>query len=249
MDEMEGIRKDLKMILYPAIDIYNGQCVRLKQGKFDEATIYFKDPLEAARQWVDQGAQWLHVVDLNGAREGKPGNIKVIESIMTSFNIPIQIGGGIRTQDIAEIYLTMGAGRVVIGSAAFEDPDLMQILCTKFEGRIALGLDAKEGKVAIHGWEETLEKEAIAVTQEFETQGLQHLIYTDISRDGMLTGPNFEGMKKMIEATSIPVIASGGISTLEDLYKLKEIGAEGAILGKSIYENKILLPEALKSVS
>lgn len=237
------------MILYPAIDIYNGQCVRLKQGKFDDATVYFKNPLDAAKQWVDQGAQWLHVVDLNGAREGKPGNIKVIESIMTSFNIPVQIGGGIRTQDIAEIYLTMGAGRVVIGSAAFEDPDLMQILCTKFDTRIALGLDAKDGKVAVHGWEDTLEKEAIAVAHEFESQGLQHLIYTDISRDGMLTGPNFDGMQKMISATMVPVIASGGISTVDDLIKLKELGAEGAILGKSIYEKKIDLSDALQKVS
>ncbi len=237
------------MILYPAIDIYNGQCVRLKQGKFDDATVYFKNPLDAAKQWVDQGAQWLHVVDLNGAREGKPGNIKVIESIMTSFNIPVQIGGGIRTQDIAEIYLTMGAGRVVIGSAAFEDPDIMQILCAKFDPRIALGLDAKDGKVAVHGWEDTLEKEAIAVAHEFESQGLQHLIYTDISRDGMLTGPNFDGMQKMISATMVPVIASGGISTVDDLIKLKELGAEGAILGKSIYEKKIDLQEALKKVS
>ncbi|QQR80011.1 MAG: 1-(5-phosphoribosyl)-5-[(5-phosphoribosylamino)methylideneamino]imidazole-4-carboxamide isomerase [Deltaproteobacteria bacterium] len=237
------------MILYPAIDIFNGQCVRLKQGKFDDATIYYKNPVDAAKKWVDQGAKWLHVVDLNGAREGKPANIKVIEEIMTSLNVPVQIGGGIRSQDIAEIYLTMGAGRVVIGSAAFEDPDLMQILCAKFEGRVALGLDAKDGKVAVHGWEDTLEKEAIAVAHEFESLGLQHLIYTDISRDGMMTGPNFDGMKKMIDATMVPVIASGGISTIEDLIKLKELGASGAILGKSIYEGKIDLKEALEKVS
>ncbi len=234
------------MILYPAIDIYNGKCVRLKQGRFEEATIYFDNPLDAAKKWADLGAEWLHVVDLNGAMDGKPVNLKAIESIMTSVDLPVQIGGGIRTQDTAEIFLTLGAGRIVLGSAALEDPDLVEILCVKYHERVALGIDAQGGKVAVHGWKDVSDKEAIEVAQHFEGIGLQHLIYTDIARDGMLTGPNFEALEKMISSVGIPVIASGGISKMEDLEKLKKIGAEGAILGRSLYENLINLKEAFK---
>lgn len=234
------------MILYPAIDIYNGKCVRLKQGRFEDATLYFDNPLDAAKKWADQGAEWLHVVDLNGAVDGKPMNLKAIESIMTSVTLPVQIGGGIRTQDTAEIFLTLGAGRIVLGSAALEDPDLVEILCVKYQERIALGIDARDGKVAVHGWKDISDKGAIELAQHFEGVGLQHLIYTDISRDGMLTGPNFEALEKMISAVGIPIIASGGISKIEDLQKLKEIGAEGAILGRSLYEGKIDLGEVLK---
>lgn len=234
------------MILYPAIDIYNGKCVRLSQGKFDQATVYFENPVDAARKWADSGAQWLHVVDLNGASEGKPVNLKQIEEIMTSVDLPVQIGGGIRNQDTAEIFLTMGAGRIVLGSVAIEDPDLVQILCVKDPDRVAIGLDAQDGKVAMHGWKDVSEKDVVQVAQEFEGMGIQHIIYTDISRDGMMTGPNFEAMEKMISSVGVPVIASGGISSLEDLKKLKELGAQGAILGRSLYENRIDLTEALK---
>lgn len=234
------------MILYPAIDIYDDKCVRLSQGKFDKTTVYFKNPVDAAKKWADLGAEWLHVVDLNGALQGKPVNLKSIEAIMTSVNLPVQIGGGIRDQDTAEIFLTMGAGRVVIGSAAVEDPDLVQILCVKHVDRIAVGLDARDGKIAVHGWKDVLEKDVIEMAQNFEGMGLQHIIYTDISRDGMLTGPNFEAMEKMIASVGVPIIASGGISSLEDLKTLKELGAQGAILGRSLYENKIDLKEALK---
>ncbi len=233
------------MILYPAVDIYDGKCVRLMQGKFDQATVYFDNPLDAAKKWVELGAQWLHVVDLNGALEGKPVNIKAIEEIMTTVNLPVQIGGGIRTEDIAEIFLTMGAGRIVLGSGAIEDPDLVQILCVKHEERVAVAMDARGGHVAIHGWKDEVDKDAVQLAQEFESMGLQTLIYTDISRDGTLTGPNFEAIKKMISSVGIPVIASGGISKPDDLKKLKELGASGAILGRSLYEGKIDLKEAL----
>lgn len=233
------------MILYPAIDIHNGKCVRLTQGKFEQATIYFENPLDAAKKWVDQGAEWLHVVDLNGALEGKPVNVKPIEEIMMTVNRPIQIGGGIRTEETAEIFLTMGAGRVVIGSAAIEDPDLVQVLCVKYEERVTVGIDAQDGKVAIHGWKKISDKEAIKVIQDFEGMGLGSVIYTDISRDGTMTGPNFEAIEKMISSVGIPIIVSGGISSLEDLKKLKELGAGGAILGRSLYEGKINLKEAL----
>lgn len=234
------------MILYPAVDIYNGKCVRLTQGKFDQATVYFDNPLDAAKKWADGGAQWLHVVDLNGALEGKPVNLRPIESILTEVNLPIQIGGGIRNEETAEIFLTMGAGRVVIGSAAVSDPDLVQVLSVKYEDRFAVGLDARDGKIAVRGWSEVVDKEAITLAQEFEGMGLQTIIYTDISRDGTMTGPNFEAIEKMIASVGIPVIASGGISSLEDLKRLKERGAAGAILGRSLYEGKIDLGEALK---
>lgn len=234
------------MILYPAVDIYNGKCVRLTQGKFDQATVYFENPLDAAKKWAGLGAEWLHVVDLNGALEGKPVNLKPIEEIMTSVNLPIQIGGGIRNEETADIFLTMGAGRVVIGSAAIEDPDLVQVLCVKYEERIAVGLDAKEGKIALHGWKDFAEKGAVETARELAGMGLHHLIYTDISRDGMMTGPNFDAIQKIVNSVGIPVIASGGVSSLEDLKKLKQMGAGGAILGRALYEGKIDLKEALQ---
>lgn len=234
------------MLLYPAIDIYDGQCVRLSQGRFDQATVYYKDPLDAAKKWADLGAEWLHVVDLNGAVTGKPVNLKPIEDIMTTVNLPVQIGGGIRSEEIADIFLTMGAGRVVIGSAAIEDPDLVQVLCVKYEDRVAVGLDAKDGKIAIHGWKETVNRTVLEVAQEFKSMGLHHIIYTDITRDGMLTGPNYAALERMIATVGISIIASGGISQIDDLRKLKAIGADGAILGRSLYENTIDLEQALK---
>jgi phosphoribosylformimino-5-aminoimidazole carboxamide ribotide isomerase len=233
------------VLLYPAIDILDGKCVRLAQGRFDQAKVYFDDPLDAAKKWADQGAKWLHVVDLNGAKEGKPVNVGPIERIMTEVNLPVQIGGGIRSQDTAEIFLTMGAGRVVIGSAAIEDPDLVQILTVKYEDRVAVSLDAKDGRAAIHGWQDVSDRDAVEVARSFEGIGLQTLIYTDISRDGMMTGPNWEGLKRMIESVGLQVIASGGISSLDDVAKAKESGAAGCILGRALYEEKFDLKEAL----
>lgn len=233
------------MILYPAIDIYDGKCVRLSQGKFDQATVYFENPIDAAKKWADLGATWLHVVDLNGAREGSPVNIKAIEQIMTSIDLPVQIGGGIRRQDVAEIFLTMGAGRIVLGSVAIDDPDLVQILCVKYEERVAVGIDARDGKVAIHGWSDVSDCDAVELAQQFEGMGVGTLIYTDISRDGMMTGPNWEGLEKMIRSVGVHLIASGGISSLDDVKRLKEMDAGGAILGRSLYENKVDLKEAL----
>jgi phosphoribosylformimino-5-aminoimidazole carboxamide ribotide isomerase len=233
------------VILYPAIDILDGKCVRLKQGRFEDATVYFDDPLDAAKKWADAGAQWLHVVDLNGAKEGKPVNVGPIERIMTSVDLPVQIGGGIRTQDTAEIYLTMGAGRVIIGSSAVEDPDLVEILCVKFEDRVGVSLDAKDGRIAIHGWQDVSDKDAVAVAQQFEGIGLQNLVYTDITKDGMMAGPNWDGLKRMIDSVGVHIIASGGITSLEDVQKAKEIGAGGCILGRALYEGTIELKRAL----
>jgi phosphoribosylformimino-5-aminoimidazole carboxamide ribotide isomerase len=236
------------MILYPAIDIKDGKAVRLKQGKFDDVTVYFDDPVDAAHHWVDQGATWLHVVDLDGALEGKPKNTKHIERIMQEMEVPVQIGGGIRSREIAEIYHTLGAGRIVIGTKALEDPDLIKRLVAEFPEHLAIGIDAKDGFVAVRGWSETGTQKATDLAQQMQDIGVQHIIYTDISRDGMLTGPNFEALKIMAEQCSLSVIASGGIKDIEDVKKLKEmegLGVDGAILGRSLYEGTLDLKEAL----
>ena len=237
------------MIIYPAIDIQKGQVVRLPQGALDQATVYGQDPLAQAQEWVNQGAEWIHIVDLDGAASGKPTNTKVIESMMQGVNIPVQIGGGIRTIDVAEIYLTLGDGRIVIGSAALKDPDMVTTLCEKFPTRIAVGLDARDGKVAIHGWQETSQEDVVEVAEGFEGMGVAVIIYTDIARDGMLTGPNIEALKKMAQRISIPVIASGGISNLDDVKRVKEcesLGVEGVIIGRALYEKKFELKQAIE---
>lgn len=237
------------MILYPAIDIKDGKVVRLKQGRFDDVTVYSEDPLETAHKWVAMGAQWLHVVDLNGALEGKPVNTSVIETIMQGVNIPVQIGGGIRGRDIAEIYLTLGAGRIVIGTMALEDPDLIRVLSDEFPERVAVAIDAKEGHVAVHGWQETGKRKAIDLAKKMKDKGADCIIYTDISRDGMLSGPNFDAIQEMAQKSPIPVIASGGVSSLKDIERLKEMeayGVVGAVLGRSLYEGTIDLAEAIR---
>ena len=237
------------MILYPAIDLQDGKAVRLEQGDFEKSTVYFEDPLDAAKQWIDQGAEWLHVVDLNGALEGKPINTQHIERIMQNCDVPVQIGGGIRSHDIAEIYLTLGAGRIVIGTKALEDPEMVRRLADQYDGLIAVGIDAKDGYVAVRGWSETRETKAVDLVDTIQEMGASCIIYTDISRDGMLTGPNFDGLKTIAKKSSLPIIASGGIASLEDIQELKmmeKIGVTGAILGRSLYEETLDLKEALK---
>ncbi|MDO8643862.1 MAG: 1-(5-phosphoribosyl)-5-[(5-phosphoribosylamino)methylideneamino]imidazole-4-carboxamide isomerase [bacterium] len=233
------------MQLYPAIDIKSGKAVRLTRGKFDSGKIYFDNPLDAAKKWVDEGATWLHLVDLDGARSGKPENVKQIEEIIHTVHIPVQIGGGIRSQEVAEIYLALGAGRVIVGTAILENPGMIRQVAKKYPKRIAVGLDAKMGKLAIQGWLKTSDEDVISLGKQCRKWGASHIIFTDIERDGMLAGPNFQATKQMIHKSGLPVIASGGISSLVDLRRLKEIGASGAILGKSLYEGSIKLREAL----
>lgn len=241
------------MNLYPAIDIKDGKCVRLKQGEFDKVTVYFEDPVVAAKNWESQGGKFLHIVDLDGAVDGEPKNIELIKRIAASVNIPIQIGGGIRDEKIATEYLSVkGVERVILGTAAFRNPPLVEELNTKFPGRIVVGIDAKDGMVAINGWLEVTDVTAIELAKMFEGMGAVAIIYTDIGRDGMLEGPNFEATKELAEKVNIPIIASGGVASIDDLVKLNEmtsIGIEGAILGKSIYTGKIDLKEALEKVS
>lgn len=237
------------MLLIPAIDLQDGRCVRLRQGDFKESTVFSDDPAAMALQWLDQGARRLHLVDLNGALAGKPKNDAAIKAIVKAIDdeIPIQIGGGIRDMDTVEYYLDNGISYVIIGTAAVKDPGFLQDACTAFAGHIIVGLDARDGKVATDGWSKLSRHDVLDLASKFEDYGCESIIYTDISRDGMLSGVNVEATKRMAEHVRIPVIASGGVSTLDDIRALcavAESGIEGAILGRSIYEGTINFSEA-----
>lgn len=236
------------MIVIPAIDIKEGMCVRLEQGLMERDTVFNDDPGAQALLWQDQGAELLHIVDLDGAFAGEPKNRAAIEAIVRSVTIPTQLGGGIR--DIATIaaYLSLGIGRVIIGTAAQRNPELVKEACQKFPGRIVVGIDAKDGMVAVQGWAEVTGITAVDLARKFEGYGVAAIIYTDISRDGMLQGPNIEATRQLAEAISIPVIASGGLSSLKDIEKLMAIessGVTGVITGKAIYTGAINLAEAI----
>lgn len=237
------------MIIFPAIDIKNGQVVRLIQGKFDQVTEYSNDPVSIAKQWELRGAQWLHVVDLDGAKTGKIQNKDIILNIVRAVKIPIQMGGGVRTTDDVENMLNGGIARVVLGTGAIEDRLFFKKTLTKGKEKVALSLDCNKGMVAQRGWTTTSNIKATDVVKELEALGLKCLIYTDIARDGMLTGPNIAELNDILNATKIPVIASGGVSCLNDikeLMKLESKGLMGAITGKAIYEGKLNLEEALR---
>ncbi|NQT29451.1 MAG: 1-(5-phosphoribosyl)-5-[(5-phosphoribosylamino)methylideneamino]imidazole-4-carboxamide isomerase [Candidatus Saganbacteria bacterium] len=229
----------------PAIDILDSKCVRLKQGRYDRETIYAKDPLEVAKKWESQGAVRIHVIDLDGARTGSPKNIEIIKSIAKGINIPIQVGGGIRNLKLIRELIDSGIDRVILGTTAVNNPNMLGKFCQEFGNQIAVAIDAKDGKAATEGWTKVSKKDVLALAQEGIELGVKRFILTDISRDGMLTGPNFDGIKKFIAAISVPVIASGGISCNEDIEKLKSTGSEGCIVGKALYEGKIKLEEII----
>lgn len=236
------------MEIIPAIDIMNGKCVRLVQGKFDQATVFSDDPVQMARRWEDEGASRLHLVDLNGSRLGAPQEIETIKRIVAAVRIPVQLGGGIRTLEIARMVLDIGVDRVIIGTSAALDADLAAQFFDELGEHAVLGVDARDGKVAVKGWEEVTGEDAIEFARRMSLLGARRLIYTDISRDGMLKGANVPAMKRMAESVNIPVIASGGVSTLEDIWKLKalaSVGLEGAILGKALYAGTLTLREAI----
>jgi len=240
------------MEIIPAIDIMNGKCVRLVQGRFDQATVFSDDPVQMAKRWEDEGALRLHIVDLNGSRLGSPQEIDIIKQIVAAVRIPVQVGGGVRTLETARIMLDLGVDRVIIGTSAALDTDLAAQFFDKLGEHAVLGVDARDGKVAVKGWEEITEEDATEFARRMSLLGARRLIYTDISRDGMLQGANVSAMKRMAEAVKIPVIASGGVSTLEDIRKLKalkSVGVEGAILGKALYAGKLTLREALAEAS
>jgi len=234
------------MIIYPAIDIKNGKCVRLVQGKADAETIYSENPIEVAKKWEEMGAQFLHIVDLDGAFSGVPINMDIIKKIAKSSSIPIQVGGGIRALEKIEEYLELpGVRRVIIGTSAITNPDLLTKAVARFREQIAVGIDAKNGKLAIHGWVESTEIYAVSFGKDLKEIGVNTVVYTDISKDGMLSGPNLESTKELIERTGLKVIASGGIKSIQDILNLKQIGAAGAIIGKALYTGAIDLREVL----
>ncbi|HWS74536.1 MAG TPA: 1-(5-phosphoribosyl)-5-[(5-phosphoribosylamino)methylideneamino]imidazole-4-carboxamide isomerase [Quisquiliibacterium sp.] len=232
------------MLLIPAIDLKDGRCVRLRQGDMNDATVFSEDPAEMAARWLEQGARRLHLVDLNGAVAGKPKNESAIRAIVDAVGsrIPVQLGGGIRDLDTIERYLDDGIGFVIIGTAAVKNPGFLHDACGAFPGQIIVGLDAKDGKVATDGWSKLTGHDVLDLAKKFEGYGVEAVIYTDIGRDGMLTGVNIEATVRLARELHVPVFASGGLASIEDVEKLcavEEEGVEGAILGRALYEGKL----------
>ncbi len=236
------------MILIPAIDLKQGQCVRLRQGRMEDSTVFSDDPVAMAGQWVEQGAKRLHLVDLDGAFEGEPVNADVVEAVCQAYpDLPVQIGGGIRTVDTVEAYLAAGVRYVIIGTQAVRQPEFVTDLCAEFPDRVIVGIDARDGMVAVQGWAESSDTSAETLAKRFEDEGVSAIVYTDISRDGMMQGVNVEATRALAEAISIPVIASGGVTGIEDIKRLQAVsdsGIEGVIIGRALYEGTINLAEA-----
>ncbi|MFQ5565675.1 MAG: 1-(5-phosphoribosyl)-5-[(5-phosphoribosylamino)methylideneamino]imidazole-4-carboxamide isomerase [Paracoccaceae bacterium] len=235
------------MILYPAIDLKDGQCVRLLRGEMSAATMFSDDPAAQARAFEAAGCEWLHLVDLNGAFKGAPVNSTAVEAILAAITIPAQLGGGIRDMATIEGWLAKGLTRVILGTVAVRDPALVRDAAKAFPGQVAVGIDAREGKVAVEGWAETTDIAALDLASRFEDAGVAAIIYTDIDRDGALAGPNIEATAALANAVSIPVIASGGVSSMDDLRALKDCGArlDGVISGRALYDGRIDLAKAI----
>ncbi len=236
------------MIIIPAVDIKGGKCVRLLQGRMDAETVFADDPAAMARKWEAAGASLIHIVDLDGAVEKRPRNLKSIQNIVEKVKVPIQIGGGIRNPDTVKMYLEMGVQRVVIGTEAIRNPALIQGLCKQYPEQIVVAIDARNGRVAIEGWTETTGVDAVTLAMQFENAGVAALNFTDIHRDGMQTGPNIVETRRLAEAVHIPVVASGGVSSLEDiknLIPLESAGVTGVIVGKALYSGSLDLETAL----
>lgn len=236
------------MIIYPAIDIRGGRCVRLTEGRFDAETVFADDPAEMALKWAGMGAEFLHLVDLDGALAGEGKNVPVIERILKSVTIPVQLGGGIRNLETIEKLLALGVTRLILGSAAVKNPELVQEACKKFPGHIAVGIDAKKGEVAIEGWGQGSGVAATELAKKMADFGVETIIYTDISRDGMLSGVNVEATAVLARACGVPIIASGGVASVEDIRRVKAVesdGVKGCIIGKAIYTGAVDLKEAL----
>jgi phosphoribosylformimino-5-aminoimidazole carboxamide ribotide isomerase len=239
------------VIVIPAIDLKDGRCVRLRQGRLQDETVYSQEPAEVVRRWEDEGAQLLHVVDLNGAVEGTPRNRTAIEAILKAVTVPIQVGGGIRTLETMEAYLSSGIERVVLGTAVVRDRALLEEACRRFPGRVIVGVDAKDGKVAVEGWTDVADHDATDFAVRLSGLAIYAVIYTDIARDGMLEGPNMDGLRRMTAVCPIPVIASGGITRTDDLRSLRALGPKviGAIVGKALYEGMLDLRTAMAAAN
>lgn len=239
------------MDVIPAIDLLGGQCVRLYQGDYDQAEVFGKDPVAMAQHWAEQGATRLHLVDLDGAKEGTPVNHGVIAAIAQALSIPIQVGGGLRDRDSVARLLDLGVSNAILGTVAVEQPELVQTLCAEFPGQITIGIDARDGKVATRGWLETSEVMAPELAKRMADYGAAAIIYTDIHRDGTMEGPNLASLRDLAESLSIPVIASGGVSSLSDLLSLlalEPVGVSGAIVGRAIYTGDVNVKEANAAV-
>ena len=233
------------MIIFPAIDIKDNKCVRLLQGDFDKVNVYGNDPSLMAKKWEDNGAKFLHMVSLNGARGEGNVNDESIKKLLSTVNIPIQMGGGIRSKERVKELLDLGVDRVILGSVAIKDKELLKDLISQYKEKIVVSVDAKNGKVAAQGWEEVSDVNSLDFCKELEEMGVKTIVYTDISKDGMMIGPNFDIYEKLSKETNLDIIASGGVTSIEDVKKLKAMDLYGVIIGKSLYENKIDLKEVL----
>lgn len=234
------------VLILPAIDLRGGQCVRLRQGDYSQETVFGRDPAAMARRWVEQGAGYLHLVDLDGAREGRPVNGDSVQRIVKAAGVPCQLGGGLRTEEHLVQALAWGLDRVVVGTRALEDPGWFETVCRRFPERVVLGIDARDGKVATGGWLQVSDCTPLDLARRCAGWPLAAVVYTDISRDGMLAGPNLEAMAELAGAVEVPVIASGGVSSADDVRRLARLGLAGCIVGRALYEGKLDLQEAIK---
>lgn len=240
------------MLLIPAIDLKNGQCVRLRQGRMDDVTVFSNDPAEVAQRWVDEGASRIHVVDLDGALKGSPVNLKVIERIAkVCGNVPVQAGGGVRDEDTVQAYLNAGVSYIIIGTKAVNAPHFLRDLCLEYPRHIIVGIDAKDGRVAVDGWSKLSAHGVVEMAKQCEHDGVEAIVYTDIGRDGMMNGFNVEATRNLARSVKTDIIASGGVSTIEDLHLLKSIeedGVIGAVIGRALYEGGLQFKDCLKAV-
>jgi len=240
------------MLIIPAIDIKDGRCVRLFQGEMDRETVYFENPIDAAKHWVGAGATFIHIVDLNGAVEGRTVHAREVEAICTQTGVAVELGGGLRSVEAVETALNLGVSRVVIGTAAYENAELLRTLCKKFPKKIVVGIDARHGKVAVKGWKETTSMDAVELAKRCEHDGASRIIYTDISRDGTREGVNLDETLKLARAVKTPIIASGGVATLDDIRRLQPLekeGVEGVIVGRALYAGAFTLRQAIQTVA
>lgn len=234
------------MEIWPAIDLLGGKCVRLRQGKYDDVTVFGEDPAAMARRWVAQGANRLHIVDLDGAKVGRPVNLEAISAIRGAVGVKCQLGGGIRSQEALDQVFALGMDRAIVGTAALRDPDWFRQMCRRYPDRLVLAVDARDGWVAIEGWQQTSRLRATEVAGWFADEPLAAILYTDIASDGMMTGPNIQAVVALQQVVSIPVIASGGIASLADVEALAQAGVKACIIGRALYEGAIHLPQALE---